>query len=353
MEGGDGPTRTRRVLQALLLAGMAGALYLVSRSNYLLFHSLVEVFSVVVALSVFVIAWHSRRYLENAFLLVVGTAYLFMGLLDLLHLLAFPGMSVFAEPAYQSTQLWVAGRYLDGLTLVAAFAFLPVRRQPNRFALVAIYAGVTALILASIFLWKTFPVCFVPGAGLTTFKIASEYVVLALLAIALALLYAHRRAFEPGVLCAVAASILFAMAAGFSFTLYVSPTGPSNLLGHFFKLFSYVAIYVALVETCVEAPYAIVFRELAVANARLSEEVATRKEIARAKDRAIDELRFALEEIRTLRGIIPICAHCKQIRDDRGAWNQIEAYIQLHSEAQFSHGICPDCARRYFPELDP
>ena len=62
------------------------------------------------------------------------------------------------------------------------------------------------------------------------------------------------------------------------------------------------------------------------------------------------ELESALREIKTLQGIIPICCHCKKIRDDTGFWNQVEAYISEHSQAQFSHGICPDCMKREFPE---
>ncbi|MBW6486369.1 MAG: hypothetical protein K0B01_09495 [Syntrophobacterales bacterium] len=50
-------------------------------------------------------------------------------------------------------------------------------------------------------------------------------------------------------------------------------------------------------------------------------------------------------------GMLPICSYCKKIRDDKGYWNQLEAYIHDHSEAQFSHGICPECARKYFPEI--
>jgi hypothetical protein len=58
----------------------------------------------------------------------------------------------------------------------------------------------------------------------------------------------------------------------------------------------------------------------------------------------IDKLQAALSEIKTLRGLIPICARCKKIRDDKGYWKQIEEYIQAHTDAQFSHGICPQCA---------
>lgn len=68
------------------------------------------------------------------------------------------------------------------------------------------------------------------------------------------------------------------------------------------------------------------------------------------RDKLIAELKDALARIRTLQGILPICASCKKIRDDKGYWNQIEAYIRDHSEAEFSHGICPDCAKKLYPE---
>ena len=70
------------------------------------------------------------------------------------------------------------------------------------------------------------------------------------------------------------------------------------------------------------------------------------------KDKLIEELKKAVNEIKTLRGIIPICSICKKIRDDKGYWNQIEAYIQKHSDADFSHGICPECAAKHYPEIN-
>lgn len=63
------------------------------------------------------------------------------------------------------------------------------------------------------------------------------------------------------------------------------------------------------------------------------------------------KLKTALEEIRMLRGILPICCHCKKIRDDAGYWTQVEVYIRDHSEAEFSHGICPDCVKKFYPTL--
>jgi hypothetical protein len=61
--------------------------------------------------------------------------------------------------------------------------------------------------------------------------------------------------------------------------------------------------------------------------------------------------RHSRDEINTLRGIIPICSSCKNIRDDIGAWIQIEAYISEHTEAEFSHGMCTDCRRKLYPDM--
>jgi response regulator RpfG family c-di-GMP phosphodiesterase len=63
------------------------------------------------------------------------------------------------------------------------------------------------------------------------------------------------------------------------------------------------------------------------------------------------QLQKALDEIKILQGIIPICANCKKVRDDKGFWNQVETYISKHSEAEFSHSICPPCAKELYPEL--
>jgi PAS domain S-box-containing protein len=81
-------------------------------------------------------------------------------------------------------------------------------------------------------------------------------------------------------------------------------------------------------------------------------DITKRKEIEADREKLIDKLQDALAKIKTLRGIIPICAACKKIRDDKGYWNQLESYIRDHSEADFSHGICPECAMKLYPELE-
>jgi PAS domain S-box-containing protein len=80
-------------------------------------------------------------------------------------------------------------------------------------------------------------------------------------------------------------------------------------------------------------------------------DITDRKQAEEERERLITELQSAIEHIKTLRGIIPICASCKKIRDDKGYWQQVEAYVSRHTEAQFSHGVCPDCMKKLYPEF--
>lgn len=70
------------------------------------------------------------------------------------------------------------------------------------------------------------------------------------------------------------------------------------------------------------------------------------------QEELIKNLQDALREIKTLQGIVPICSFCKKIRDDKGFWSQVEFYISQHTEAEFSHGICPDCRKKHYPEFE-
>jgi PAS domain S-box-containing protein len=92
--------------------------------------------------------------------------------------------------------------------------------------------------------------------------------------------------------------------------------------------------------------------DLAKANEQLKLQIEERKKAEEEKEKLIIELKNALREVKTLGGLLPICASCKKIRDDKGYWNQLEDYIQKHSEAEFSHSVCPDCAKKLYPDLD-
>ncbi|MFZ1987390.1 MAG: hypothetical protein WAU91_23475 [Desulfatitalea sp.] len=86
-------------------------------------------------------------------------------------------------------------------------------------------------------------------------------------------------------------------------------------------------------------------------NAEMHREMEERIQTQIEKDRLIVELKGALSKVKTLSGLLPICASCKKIRDDKGYWNQIESYIHGHSEAEFSHSICPECAQKTYNDI--
>jgi len=238
-------------------------LYLASRYNYLLFHSLAEIFSIVVAFGIFVVAWNSRRFLDNSYFLLLGIAYLFVGAIDLAHTLAYPGMNIF--PGYETNeaaQLWIVARYVEGLSLLVAPLFLSLGRKLRIYLVLVSYALATSLLLTSIFYWNIFPQAFVEGVGLTLFKKVSEYLVCLILLVAVGLLFQKRGKFDKGVLRLLIASIVATITSELTFTFYVDPYGLPNLIGHFLKIVSFYLIYKAVIETGLVAPYNVLFRNL-------------------------------------------------------------------------------------------
>ena len=90
--------------------------------------------------------------------------------------------------------------------------------------------------------------------------------------------------------------------------------------------------------------------EIEVELTHAQQEIERRKIAEQERDKLIADLQKALSEVKTLRGFLPICSHCKSIRDDMGYWNRLEAYIKDHSDAELTHSICPECAKKYYPQ---
>jgi hypothetical protein len=82
-----------------------------------------------------------------------------------------------------------------------------------------------------------------------------------------------------------------------------------------------------------------------------SQNITARKKAELDRMHLIEKLQNALSEVETLRGLLPICACCKKIRDDQGYWNHIEAYLRKHTNTEFTHTLCPECVKQYYPEL--
>jgi signal transduction histidine kinase/PAS domain-containing protein len=303
-------SKGKYVLLVLGAAVSLAGLYLLSRFNYLLFHSSVEVFSIVIAFAIFAIAWNSRRMMDSNYLLFIGIACLFVAGVDLLHTLAYSGMGVF--PEYGSnlpTQLWIATRYMLSFSFLAALFFANRKFRPS--LVIAGYAVITALLFVSIFYWGNFPQAFTEGVGLTPFKVASEYVISLILLSAIALLIRKRSEFSGSVVKLMVAAMAVAIAAEMAFTLYTDVYGIANMIGHLLTVVSFYLIYKALIETGLTKPYDLLFHnmkqnetaltrhaaELTVVNSRLEQEVAERKKAEEALQQSEEQLRLKLDSV--------------------------------------------------------
>lgn len=254
----QGRTGTWRM--ALLLTALGIVLLVLSRYSFLAFHVIAELASVTVAAALFMVAWHARRFQSESHLLFLATAYLAAACIDLVHTLTYSGMNII--PGYDSnlpTQLWLAARYLQALSLVA---FPLVINRPLRVdRIVVAYAAIT-VVLVGLPMAGVFPTAFVEGQGLTPFKIVSEYVISGLLVVAGVLLYQRRDRLDETMFRYLMAALVAAVGSELSFALYVSVYDTVNLVGHLLKIASFVLVYRAIVVSGLERPFEVLFSGL-------------------------------------------------------------------------------------------
>jgi PAS domain S-box-containing protein len=243
------------------IAAIVAAFYLASWYSYTFFHSIVEIFSVVVAIGIFVVGWNSRRFIDNHYFLLIAIAFLFVGLFDLLHLFAHEGLGVLAiSSANLSSQFWLSARFLAGLSLFAAPIF--VKRKLNARLTFFLYALAFMLILLSIVRWNIFPATYIDDAVVTNFQVFSGYLVFGLYLGALIFLYLRRSYFNQEIYRLLVFSIISML--GMEAVLFdkLAQSGFANLLSHLFKTSSFYLLYLGVIEMGLMKPYRMLFKNL-------------------------------------------------------------------------------------------
>jgi PAS domain S-box-containing protein len=249
------------ISESFWLGAALMVLFVIHFYNFLLFHSLAELFSILVAFSIFVLAWKTQRFMDNGYLLFIGVAFLFVGLIDLIHTLAYKGMGVF--PGFDTnlpTQLWIAARYLQALSTLLALFFL--KRRASIFSLGVGFAIFVSFLLLSIFYWGIFPDSYIEGVGLTPFKRISEYIIAVIFLASAAIVYRQKEAFDEGVMKWLLMFLFASTLSELAFTDYVNVYGFANMFGHLLKIVAFYFIFKSIVETGLERPYDILFRQL-------------------------------------------------------------------------------------------
>lgn len=226
--------------------------------NYLLFHTLAEVFSIVIAFTALVVATTSRRFSHNHFTVYLAVVIGWCAALDLIHAVTYKGMDLLAvDEANVATQFWIAARFIQAVGLLSSPLFL-IRRVSIDYlhlgyGLAAL--GVTAWIFSGYF-----PTAFVQGQGLTPFKIYAEYVIIAMLTATGALYWWQKRRMSPILFGSMLVALVAMILSEFAFTRYANVYGLSNEMGHVAKIFAYWFVYLALVQSTLREPFSMLSR---------------------------------------------------------------------------------------------
>ena len=227
---------------------------------FLILHSLMEIFSVIVAALIFFTAYGTRESTPSLRVVVLGTAFLATALFDIFHFLSYVGMPdlIGQNTAHKSILFWLGGRITAALGLLLyillAESCLVYPALRGRI-LLGVLGSVAALVVLILYRPDAFPLMFVPGQGLTPVKVALEWGVFAMLVAALGLLYRRRRrVVNCEVDSLLMALALMAMGELF-FTFYVNVINSANLLGHVYKVFASFFLFRAIFAEAVRQPF--------------------------------------------------------------------------------------------------
>jgi len=232
------------------------------KNNYLLFHTISEMFSIIIGYTIFTIAWVSRnKYEINKSFIFLGISYFFVSTLDLLHTLNYKGIDIFKTDRFYSTELWIATRYVESISLfIFSLIFNKVKRLWAELTFF-IYFIITLFITLSILEFKIFPTCFIEGKGLTDFKIISEYIISLILLFSILFLTLKEEKDKKNI-SLIRLSVVFTVLSELSFTLYNDVYSITNAIGHIFKLISFYFIYKSMVRENIDRPLNFIYDEL-------------------------------------------------------------------------------------------
>lgn len=237
------------------------ALYIISQFNYLLFHSFAEGFSIVIAFGIFMVVSQSRPNVDVPFFIYVGTAYLFVAPLELLHTLSFSGMNVIGGYGPDMpTQLWLAAKAVQAFALLTGLFFLGRRLRISKVFFP--YFILTAFIALSIFYWRNFPAG-LDGENLSgTFIGHLEWVIIGLLSSAIFVHIYRRGHFDAYSFRTVILSLLTLLVSELLFTLNYAQPDFYHVSAHFFRILSFYLFYRAAIANCLEKPFEMVLQDL-------------------------------------------------------------------------------------------
>lgn len=238
---------------------------LVIFNNNILLVIIVELISIAVAFSIFMLSWNTRRNETDSFLLALGISFLITALFDTLFTFAIMDSSILHNFSYNITiQIWVAARVFQAATLLVAVLLIgrtiTKKATYDALVLIPIYAAAALLLLMSIFIWQNFPAC--SNHGYTLFKIASEYLVALILIAATAILAGKQKMMDTTVWFYLIIASLLLIAGQLAFAISDSGVALTNFLGFCFRFVAVYFVYKAIVVVGISRPCDLLYHEL-------------------------------------------------------------------------------------------
>ena len=240
------------VILLLLLA-------LISQSNLLLFHTLTEVSTVVVAVLMFVVAWQMYPFTKNNFLMYLGCGYLWVGVLNIFHTIAYKGIGVYGvTDGNMSAQFWVVSRYMEAFVFLSASWFL-THRLPYRFVFYSF--GLFFVISYYSIINSFLPIMIVDDLGPTSTNTVSHYIIVVILSLSAFIVWKRRQYMDKNIFHLILISIVLTMCSELVFSFYINNYSISNIFGHFLKFLSYWFVFIAMIKTTLQEPFIAMVRE--------------------------------------------------------------------------------------------
>ena len=292
MDGSESPKKSiflpweKWIPLAPVVLFIPAVLFLAYRWNPPFSHNLAEMFSIVVACSVFMLTWNARKFIDNHYFLFIGIAYLFVGIIDYLHAVLFENL--FSPNRHSpSVEIWFVARFLQSFALLSAPLFVSRKIRPG---LVLTGFAIVSTALVALAWTGALPDYYHPGKGMAEAKRVSDHFVAGIQILSIGALWWVRRHFDRDVFQLLVLSILFSIAAQLSANVYTDAYEYNSIFGHYLTVVSFYLLYKAIIVIGLNRPYDLLFREM-----KRSEE-----KILAARDELETRVAERTEEIRVV-----------------------------------------------------
>ena len=232
--------------------------------GHVLFHTIAEFFSIVVGLMMIVIVSYTYQFTKNNFLLYLGIGYFWVAILDLLHMLTYPGVSIYQiDGPNTMLTFWLTARFLEAFVLLSAIF---VNFHTISKLKVFILFGLVTIGIYSLAFSQYVPILYELGSGLTSLKINLEYTIIFILMISILIYIKKRKNFDESIYYYIIASIVFTIFTELTLTLYAKVDDSFTMLAHLFKFLSYWMIFLSMIKTSLEKPFKFLAHESSTYN---------------------------------------------------------------------------------------